>query len=344
LRGGGARRALRRSLAPSCDAAGRYDTVVPAAASPERGRPLPNVRVGTASWTDPSLVESGRFYPKEVTTPEERLRYYATQFSFVEVDSTYYTVEFADQAVRWAKRTPDDFLFDVKAFRLLTLHQTPPTMLPREVREALGTPSAGKRNWYYRDLPDELRDGVWSTFEGSLAPLRAAGKLGAVVFQLPPWAMPGPEAEKHLLESADRLDGYRLAVEFRNKYWLSDRNRRRTLAALREAGIALVIVDEPQGFRSSVPPVWEVTDPALSVVRLHGRNAETWEKAGLKRASDRFNYLYSTAELREFIAPVRKIAQEAADVHVTFNNNYADYAQRNAAEFVRLFERDERGG
>lgn len=294
------------------------------------------IRVGTASWTDRSLLESGRFYPPEVTTPEERLRYYAGVFDFVEVDSTYYTADFFDQAQRWVERTPDGFLFDVKAFRTLTLHQTPHKMLPAQVREAIGEPPEGKRNWYYRDLPPSVRDGLWSTFEDSLRPLVDARKLGAIIMQFPPWALPNPETKRHLEESAGRLSPHKVAVEFRNKYWLNERGRRRTMSFLRELGLACVIVDEPQGFTSSVPLLWDVTDPDLAVVRLHGRNAETWEKKGLKRASDRFNYLYSEDELREFVGPVLSVASEARDTHVTFNNNYEDNPQVNAQQFVAL--------
>jgi len=298
--------------------------------------PSAPIRVGTASWTDRSLLESGRFYPPDVTTPEERLRYYAGVFDFVEVDSTYYTADFFDQARRWTDRTPDRFLFDVKAFRTLTLHQTPHKMLPAPIRDAIGPPPEGKPNWYYRDLPASARNDLWSTFESSLRPLADAGKLGAIVMQFPPWALPSPETKRHIEECADRLAGYKVAVEFRNKYWLNDRGRRRTMSFLRELGLAYVIVDEPQGFTSSVPLLWEVTDPDLAVVRLHGRNADMWEKKGLKRASDRFNYLYSEHELREFIDPLLAVAEEARETHVTFNNNYEDYPQVNAQQFVEL--------
>jgi uncharacterized protein YecE (DUF72 family) len=306
-----------------------------AASAPQRLAAM-GIRIGTASWTDKSLLSTGRFYPDDVKSPEERLRFYASVFPFVEVDSTYYTANFESQATAWAERTPDDFIFDVKAFRMLTLHQTPHKMLPAEVRDAIGEPPEGKRNWYYKDLDATMRDDLWRTFERSLAPLQTAKKIGAVIFQLPPWAMPSPESQAHLQECADRLDGYRVAVEFRNKYWLSDRNRRRTLAFLRENGMAYVIVDEPQGFRSSVPLLWEVTDPQLAILRLHGRNAETWEKKGLPSAAERFNYLYSEEELSHFADPVREMKRQAKEIHATFNNNYEDYPQRNAAEFAKM--------
>ena len=307
--------------------------------APRDARGARNVRIGTASWTDRSLLESGRWYPADVTSPEDRLRYYASHFDFVEVDSTYYTADFETQARAWAERTPSGFVFDVKAFRAFTLHQTPHKMLPRAVRDDLGEPPDDKRNWYYRDLPEGVRDELWATFERSLQPLADAKKLGAVVLQFPVWAVPSPETKRHIQECADRLDTYRVAIEFRNKAWFNERGSRRTLSFLRENGLAYVIVDEPQGFPSSVPPVWEVTDPRLSVVRLHGRNAETWEKKGLKSASERFNYKYDRKELRSFVDPVLEVAKQARDVHVTFNNNYEDYPQVNASEFAQSLEK-----
>jgi uncharacterized protein YecE (DUF72 family) len=294
------------------------------------------ILVGTASWTDASLLESKKWYPSDVKTPEDRLKFYASKFPFVEVDSSYYTLELAEPAATWVRTTPRGFVFDVKAYRLFTLHQTPPKMLPKDIREALPPLPEKKRNLYYKDVPEDVRDELWSRFEQSLEPLRSAGKLGSIIFQIPPWIMPTPDARAHLEECADRLDDYRIAIEFRNKYWLSDRRRRETLAFLRESGLAYVVVDEPQGFRSSVPLIWECTNPDLAVVRLHGRNAETWEKKGLRRASDRFNYQYSKKELEEFVVPVKQLSKQAREVHVTFNNNYQDLAQRNGEEFAGL--------
>lgn len=300
--------------------------------------PRPKILVGTASWTDPTLLKAKKWYPRDVRTPEDRLRYYASKFSFVEVDSTYYSLEMEDEARAWAAHTPPGFIFDVKSFRLFTGHQTPPKLLPRDVREALGPLDEKKRNWYLKDIPPELQDRLWEYFQNSMRPLRDAGKLGSIIVQLPPWTMPTPEAHEHLQSVADRLDGYEVAIEFRNKYWLSDRRRRETLAFLRENGLVLVIVDEPQGFRSSVPPVWEVTDPKLSIVRLHGHNDEMWENRGLRTASERFKYEYSREELEALAPEVQQVAKRAGVTHVTFNNNFEDMAQRNAEEFAQILE------
>jgi len=297
---------------------------------------MPNILVGTASWTDRSLIDSGRFYPPEAGTSENRLRYYASQFPFVEVDSSYYSLPTVRNSALWAERTPEGFIVDVKAFRLLTGHQTPPDALPKDVREALGPLPAGKRNWYYKDLPPDLREVMWSRFESALGPLTLNGKLGALIFQFPPWLGPTEETKRHLLYCADRLDQYQVAVEFRNPYWLDEGHQRETLAFLRENGLGYVVVDEPQAFRSSVPQVWEVTNPELAVLRLHGRNADMWEAKGLASSSDRFNYLYSDEEFGGFVEPLSRLSEQARAVHVTFNNNYQDYAQRNARRLMEM--------
>src|SRR3954454_6866771 len=89
------------------------------------------ILVGTSSWTDKSLIESGSFYPADVKTPEARLRFYATRFPIVEVDSSYYAIPSDKTAKLWVERTPEDFVFNMKAFRLLTTHQTQPKVLPK---------------------------------------------------------------------------------------------------------------------------------------------------------------------------------------------------------------------
>ena len=96
------------------------------------------ILVGTASWADKSLVDSGKFYPPAVTSPEARLRYYASQFPIVEVDSSYYAMPLPVTTQQWAERTPADFVFNVKAFRLFTGHQAQPRVLPKDIQDALG--------------------------------------------------------------------------------------------------------------------------------------------------------------------------------------------------------------
>ncbi len=232
-----------------------------------RGRIL----VGTASWTDPSLIESGRFYPPEAKSAEDRLRYYAGVFPIVEVDSSYYGMPAERTARLWAERTPEDFTFDVKSFSLFTHHPTPPRALPKDIREALPAPALEKRNLYYDDVPPELRDELWRRFWSALLPLDSAGKLGIVLFQFPHWFLPGPESLAYLEDLLARVPQYTAAVEFRSPRWLDEEHVERTLSFLSARGMPYVVVDEPQGTRASVPPVVAVTAP-VAVVRFHGRN------------------------------------------------------------------------
>src|SRR5262245_32342312 len=281
-----------------------------------------NILIGTASWADKSLLDSKLFYPKEAKNAEGRLRYYATHFPLVEVDSSYYALPAPQVAQLWAERTPEHFVFDIKAFRVFTQHQTPPQVLPKDLQQALGP--ATEKNVYYADFPPELMNELWLRFKLALEPLRLAGKLGAVLFQFPPWFYYRRSNLQHIAHCAQMLDGYQIAVEFRNRTWFEDKHRSDVLDFEREHGLAHVVVDEPQGFSSSIPSVWEVTSPNLAIFRLHGRNAQTWDKKGLTASSERFDYEYQDGELRELIQPVRHLAQQAKTVHVVFNNNLRD--------------------
>ena len=253
------------------------------------------ILVGTCSWTDPTFLASG-WYPREANTAEKRLQYYAANFPIVEVDATYYAMPSDKTAKLWVERTPQNFTFNIKAFSLFTNHPTQLRALPKDVRELI--PPKEKTNLYYRDIPENVRAMLWQRFADALLPLDSAGKLGVVVFQFPEWFFPGKESFGHIEESRQRLPQYRLAVEFRNGTWVSESRREETVRFLRENGVSYVSVDEPQGFRSSVPPIAEATSD-IGVVRFHGRNRDTWEKKGITVA-ERFNYLYGQDELREW--------------------------------------------
>ena len=290
------------------------------------------VRVGTASWTDKTLIASGRFYPKDCRTAEARLRYYASQFPLVEVDSSYYAMPTPDTAQLWAERTPNDFTMNVKSFRLFTGHQTSPTVLHRDIQQSLAP--ASKRNLYYKDLPPEIRDELWRRFHEALLPLSAAGKLGLVHFQFPPWLLCNREGHAHVAHCVERMAGHTLSVEFRHGSWFNGRHLASTLAFERELGVVHTIVDGPQGFDNSVPMVWETTHPAFALLRLHGRNAGTWDIKGASAASDRFNYDYSDEELGELAGGIRRLAETIPTTHVVFNNNMEDQGQRNARALI----------
>lgn len=295
-------------------------------------RAIGAVLTGTASWTDATLLATD-WYPPEANTPEERLRYYANRFPLVEVDSTYYSLPAERTAILWADRTPESFTFDIKAFRLFTGHPTPVKALPRTVREAA---PAGKTNVYGKDLPAAVVDEIWEMFRLALMPLHSAGKLGAVFLQFPKWFVYGTDSLESIDGARERLPDYQLAVEVRNPSWLSDRHATETFRFLRERGIAYTSVDEPQGTAASVPPVAEATAD-LSVVRFHGRRRETWDRPGVGVA-ERFKYLYSEEELREWVPRIQHLARESREVHVLMNNCYADYGVRNAQQLATLLD------
>ena len=202
----------------------------------------PKILVGTASWTDPTLIKCGRFYPKGCSSAEARLRYYATRFPLVEVNSSYYALPSRSNSELWVERTPADFTFNVKAFRLFTGHQTPVDALPVPVRAELGT--YAKKNIYYKDLPRELTDEMWRQYREGIEPLERSGKLVAVHFQFAPWVAYHPRNLEHIEECQRQLNGYQLAVEFRNQTWFEGKHTAATLDFERHRGLVNVVVDE----------------------------------------------------------------------------------------------------
>jgi uncharacterized protein YecE (DUF72 family) len=291
------------------------------------------VRVGTASWTDPTLLKSG-WYPKGASSAEARLRFYATQFPIVEVDASYYYLPREEQAGLWVERTPPDFVFNVKAFSLLTGHPTRRKSLPEDLLDEVDPEHRDKQRFYASHLSAEGVAEVWRRFHDALLPLDSAGKLGAVLLQYPEWFTPRRSSREELGAVRDRLPGYQVCVEFRNATWMAtDRDRERTLTLLEELGLPLVCVDMPQGFRSSLPPIAEATSRDLAVVRFHGRDPKAWEK---KTVSERFRYLYDEQELAEWVPKVERLAESAREVHVLMNNCYADQAVTNASQLADL--------
>lgn len=287
-----------------------------------------DILVGTASWTDKTLIACGRFYPPNCKTAEQRLRFYAEQFPLVEVDSSYYGMPTPQNARLWAERTPAHFTFNVKAFRIFTGHQTPPEVLHQDLQQALGP--GLPRTLYWKDLPAEIQAELWRRFIEALAPLRTAGKLGAVHFQFAPWMLRNRESVAHVEHCVRSMPGHLLAAEFRHQSWFDGERADRTLAWLRELGVAHTVVDAPQGFANTVPTVWDATHPDLALLRLHGRNAATWNIKGAASSSSRFDYWYTADELAAMVPEIRGLAERARRVHVIFNTNHEDQGQVGA--------------
>jgi uncharacterized protein YecE (DUF72 family) len=284
------------------------------------------------------MTASGVFYPADASTAEDRLGYYASRFPVVEVDATYYALPSRRVSELWVERTPPDFVFDIKAHALLTGQPTEARRLPKGLRDSLPAALAAKARLYAKDLPGELLAEVWRLFADGLAPLAESGQLGAVFLQYPKWFFTSSESRDAIREAKAALApfGLRVAVEFRNASWLNEKNAERTLRFLEDEAIPLVMVDGPQGFKSSMPPVVAVTDPALAVVRFHGRRTATWEAMGGLPTVERFRYLYGTDELHEWVPRIAQASASAEDTHVLMNNCYANSGSTNARELAAL--------
>jgi uncharacterized protein YecE (DUF72 family) len=272
------------------------------------------IRVGTCSWADESL--SKHWYPPGLK-PGERLPYYAERFDTVEVDSTYYRLPDETMVSRWAVRTPDGFVMHVKAFGVMTRHPVKVEQLPPDLRDAAPLDERGRVD----RPPREFRAEVFRRFRDALEPLRAAGKLGGILFQLPPYVVSKPSSFEYLEWAKEQLAGDELMVEFRHASWLDDEHRDETLTFLEQLGATHVIVDSPRipGAKNIAPTVPALTSPTL-YVRFHGRNAGTWNKRG-GGAQERFDHLYGEDELREWIEPLRELAGEAAQAYALMNTN-----------------------
>ena len=294
---------------------------------------MTRIHVGTCSWAEKSLIESGEFYPKGVSSAEERLKYYASHFDTVEVDSTYYAIPASHTTELWAERTPANFLFHVKVYGALTGHGTDPRTLPKNLRELLPTAEKEKHSIHIKE--PELLKAVADAFVASLAPLRAAGKLGLLVFQFPPWFWYKAADLDYILTCRELMGELPIAVEFRHGSWLTEHHRGEVLKFLRDNSITYVTADEPQyGTLATVPFLPEVTTD-IAYFRLHGRNREAWLKKGVE-TSARYDYLYSSGELKGFAETTKKVSSKAKTVFLMFNNCRAGHAMKNALELLNI--------
>ena len=256
------------------------------------------IRIGTCSWADKGLLET--WYPRGVSTAERRLRYYAERFDVVEVDSPYYALPDPAVTERWARRTPGDFTFHVKASAAMTWHEGEPT------------------------------DEAFRLFRAALEPLELSGKLRGVLLQYHPRFTKSTEAEAELARAPERLAPLVPLVEFRHRSWTDEDERADTLAFLEANGLAFVSLDSPRTRATNVTPTIAAATHRVAYVRFHGRNAQTWNIRDAESAADRFDWLYTADELAEWIEPFRRLADEADEVYAMFNNNRDDFAPRSA--------------
>ncbi len=289
------------------------------------------IRVGTCSWSEKTMIQT--WYPGRVTTAAERLAYYARHFDTVELDSSFYGIPSDRNARLWAERTPPGFTFHVKAFAMMTRHAVRPNQLPPSLRHAF--PYELDRTGRILHPSADFRAEVFQAFTQSLEPMRAAGRLGLILLQFPPYFVADEENRRYIRTAASLVAPDPVAVEFRHSSWVEPDELERTLRFLSDHDLAYVSVDEPRlEGKTVLPPLVAATADA-AYVRMHGRNEETWHKR-VSSAAERFKYLYPEEELREWVDPVRHLAEEAQTTYVMFNNCYADYAPRNARQMQGL--------
>ena len=281
--------------------------------SPYAARVAAPVRIGTCSWADEALTK--HWYPPEVSA-RERLRYYAERFSTVEVDSTYYRVPDEKTVRGWAERTPDDFVMHVKAFGLMTRHPVKLEQVPPDLREGLPVDHRGRVD----RPPREARAAVFRAFLAALEPLRAGGKLGGILFQMPPYVVWKPSSLDYVEWARDQVGGDAFLFEPRHRSWYAEDVRAELLRWLDERQVTWVVVDAPRTGGANVPETLVATTTPIAYVRLHGRNAGTWNVRG-GSAAQRFDYLYGEEELCEWVPPLRELSAQAEEAYAFFNNN-----------------------
>jgi uncharacterized protein YecE (DUF72 family) len=296
------------------------------------------VRVGISSWTDAALIEEGSFYPRKSMTADARLRFYASVFDTVEINSSFYAIPDPRYARAWVERTPPGFVFNIKAYSLMTGHHPRAATLPAELQRAL--PDTARRTQrgeiHASAFAPEALEQCFRLYRAAIAPLADGGKLGYVLFQFAPWVRFDEARLAFVASLPERLPGLAVAVEFRDATWFPE-HAQETLGVLRAARIAHVVVDAPFT-PNAVPRVAAATAP-VAVFRLHGRNAGGWlrqlrgEEPSVR---EKYDYLYTEDELRDLLPEVAAIADETERVFIAFNNNNRAYPVVNALMMRRL--------
>jgi uncharacterized protein YecE (DUF72 family) len=289
------------------------------------------ILVGTSSWADPGFVED--WYPRGMQ-PRDRLAWYAQRFEYVEVNSSFYAVPAQKTVARWAEITPEHFTFDVKLHRLLSRHSAGLDSLLPELRPKAQTDERGRVM-----LTPELQDLLLQATLDAAEPLAQTGKLGPFLLQLTPAFSPSKHQLSELDSLADALREPGLAIELRNRNWVDEERVEQTLDWFEQQGVTFVCVDSPPGDNFQIlPPIDAVTRRDVAYLRAHGRNSEGYLKG--KTVAERFGWIYSDAELKEMAERALGLANDAAEVHVAFNNNRSSDAPDSARRFRELIGQD----
>jgi len=278
------------------------------------------IRVGTASWTDPGFIED--WYPKDLRA-EDRLRWYAEHFDLVEINSTFYALPAPSSIKRWSQETPDGFLFDVKLPKVFSRHSMQVKFLPPDLRSRVETEKGVIK------LTQSTERLIAKRLLQLMDPLREAGKLGVFLLQMSPAFRPKTHNLSDLDTLAELFASHPLAVELRNRDWVVRERFEETVGYFRKRRLTLVLVDAPESEHFTVMPGFDsVTDKRLGYFRLHGRNAEGYIKG--RSVAERFDYDYSPEEVSEIAERLRNVDKEVERLHVIANNNRSNYAPRLA--------------
>lgn len=287
--------------------------------------------IGLSSWGDPGFIRE--WYPRGMGA-RDRLRWYAERFEAVELNSSFYALPDRGLTARWAQDTPDGFSFDVKLHRLLSRHAAPLRSLPIDLRDRARTADRGRVV-----LEPWLEEEMLRRLVAELAPLHRAGKLHGFLLQLSPAFSPD-EHELSEIEAVLRgLEPFPCAVELRNRGWVTDERREETLVAIERVGGTWVSVDAPAGKQVTVMPALDaVTRADFAYLRLHGRDLDGYLRG--RTVAERFGWVYSDQELGEVRQRVERLAEEAGEVRVMFNNNRGDDAPVGARRLRELMGQD----
>ena len=252
------------------------------------------IYIGTSGFSYKDWV--GPYYPTALPKTEW-LSYYAREFHACEINFTYYRLPDVRTLAAMADKTPEGFLFTVKASKELT-HER------------------------------ESNAQAFAQFVHALQPLLERGKLGCVLAQFPYSFHPGKKSRDYLRAFRELMVDLPVVIEFRNARWLSAE----TFALLRENDLGFCCVDEPR-LKGLIPPIAEATSK-VAYVRFHGRNAQKWWHHN--KAWERYDYTYSREELAEGVPKIKELDAQAEDTFVFANNHWRAQAVDTARQLRLL--------
>lgn len=246
------------------------------------------IYIGTSGYSYKDWI--GPFYPQG-TKSGDMLSYYSEQFSFTEINSTYYKIPNPFMLYNMQKKTQENFVFTVK------LHQS-----------MTHSKNASKQDY--------------KSFIEAVSVLSEAEKLGCLVAQFPYSFYCNKENKEYILQVQEQLMDFKLVVEFRNSKWLNNE----TFMFLKDNSIGFVSVDEPE--LSGLPDKRCIAVSDTAYIRFHGRNDKKWWEHN--EAYERYDYLYNENELSEWKDKIKNLEQESNSIFVSFNNHFSAQAVMNA--------------